>query len=145
MYLMVLGNRWTFFMALLITCCMACNTSKTDTKSTETAGGEPQEQATVHNVSPEKFKELMKQPNTTVIDVRTFQETSKGKIEGAMDIDIRQEGFEDKIKLLPKDRTYLVYCRSGRRSTAACEIMLKNGFTKLYNMEGGWNAYRGQH
>ena len=128
--------KWSFTAAVFAIIFLACNTA-----SKETGSSAKSEKSGYQNVSPAEFRDLMKKPNTMVIDVRTFQETSQGKIDGALDIDIRQDGFEDKIKLLPKDKTYLVYCRSGRRSAAACEIMEKNGFTKLYNMEGGWLQY----
>jgi rhodanese-related sulfurtransferase len=41
------------------------------------------------------------------------------------------------IKNLPKDKTYLIYCRSGNRSAQACEIMGEEGFENVKNLSGG--------
>ena len=39
---------------------------------------------------------------------------------------------------LDKKKSYFVYCRSGKRSYSACEIMKELGFTNLYNLESGY-------
>ncbi|MEZ4987667.1 MAG: rhodanese-like domain-containing protein [Saprospiraceae bacterium] len=36
----------------------------------------------------------------------------------------------------------MVYCRSGRRSVTACNTMADAGFSKLYNLLGGYNVWR---
>lgn len=84
-----------------------------------------------------EFHELMLQPNTVLLDVRTPGEFASGKIRGARNIDIMSRDFVNQVKNLPKDKTYLVYCRSGNRSGQACEIMADLGFEKLKNMAGG--------
>jgi rhodanese-related sulfurtransferase len=75
------------------------------------------------------------------LDVRTLEERRIKKIDGSLHIDIFEEDFEDKIKLLDKSKKYIVYCRSGGRSASACIILDKNGF-KAINLVGGmlnWN------
>ncbi len=94
------------------------------------------------NVNVEEFKTKMKGPNMVVLDVRTPAEIAKGKIEGAIEIDIRSNDFQEKIQKLDKEKTYLVYCRSGRRSVKACGVLEKNGFTNLYNLKGGFNVWK---
>jgi rhodanese-related sulfurtransferase len=37
-----------------------------------------------------------------------------------------------------KDENYYVYCRSGKRSYAACEIMKEFGFNNVFNLDGGF-------
>ena len=83
------------------------------------------------------FHDLMAQPSSVVIDVRTAGEFAGGKLRGAQNIDISSSTFVSQIKNLPKDKTYLVYCRSGNRSGQACEIMGKEGFENLKNLAGG--------
>jgi rhodanese-related sulfurtransferase len=83
------------------------------------------------------FHELMLQPNTVILDVRTAGEFAGGKIRGARNIDIMSRDFVNQVKNLPKDKTYLIYCRSGNRSGQACEIMADLGFENLKNMSGG--------
>lgn len=96
------------------------------------------------NISPEEFDKLSKEPNTEIIDVRSPEEKVEGFIEGAKVINIMGPSFGEDIKALDKDKTYLVYCRSGNRSSTACGFMASNGFDKLYNLDGGiqaWNQY----
>ena len=94
------------------------------------------------NLNVAEFKAKMDDPNVVILDVRTPRETAAGMIEGAIEIDVKASGFEEKVAQLDKNKTYLVYCRSGRRSAAACNIMAKQGFEDLHNLQGGylkWN------
>lgn len=88
-----------------------------------------------------EFKDKMKEKDVVILDVRTPTEIAQGKIDGAIELDVKSSDFQEKIKELDKDKTYLVYCRSGRRSVAACDIMEKEGFDDLYNLLGGYIAY----
>ena len=48
----------------------------------------------------------------------------------------------DQLAKLPKDRTIVFVCRSGGRSGKATAYALMNGFTQVFNMQGGmlrWN------
>ena len=76
-------------------------------------------------------------PDAVLIDVRTPAEFNGGKLPGAKNIDIFSKDFLNQIDKLAKDKTYLLYCRSGNRSGQACNIMAGRGFTKLYNLSGG--------
>ena len=83
------------------------------------------------------FHDLMIQPDAVLIDVRTAGEFAGGKLRGARNIDIMSSTFVSQIKNLPKDKTYLIYCRSGNRSAQACEIMGEEGFGNVKNLSGG--------
>ena len=83
------------------------------------------------------FHDLMIQPNAVIIDVRTAGEFAGGKLRGARNIDIMSSTFVSQIKNLPKDKTYLIYCRSGNRSGQAVKVMQDAGFTNVFNMNGG--------
>ncbi len=76
-----------------------------------------------------------------LLDVRTPEETSTGVIAGAQTLDFYSDNFSLELDKLEKDKTYLVYCRSGNRSTAAADILKFKGFTNLYHLEGGINAW----
>ncbi len=71
----------------------------------------------------------------TVVDVRTPAEYESGNVEGALNIDVSAPDFVERVSELPKDDTYVVYCRSGNRSAAAISIMEDLGFTNL--IDGG--------
>ncbi|MBO7606354.1 MAG: rhodanese-like domain-containing protein [Paludibacteraceae bacterium] len=95
------------------------------------------------NISPQEFHEMItKDPNLQVVDVRTPQEFAAGHIKGARNVDFRNPDFEKNIaKAVKKRKTVLVYCRSGKRSLNAMNLMVKNGFKDVYNMEGGILAW----
>lgn len=76
-------------------------------------------------------------PDFFIIDVRTPEEFAEGHVENAINIDLRSENFQDEIEGLDKDKTYLIYCRSGRRSAEALNIMKELNFTRIYYMNGG--------
>lgn len=96
------------------------------------------------DLDPGDFAAMIGQPDVVLLDVRTPEETALGKIDGAMEINVLEENFTDKVQNLDKSKTYLVYCRSGRRSAKACQLMADAGFGKLYNLQGGYNAWSAQ-
>lgn len=72
-----------------------------------------------------------------LLDVRTPQEYAEGHIDGALNINVQSDDFKQMAeKELSKDSTILVYCRSGRRSMDAAEILTKLGY-KVVNLKGG--------
>ncbi len=78
----------------------------------------------------------------TIIDVRTPEEFAEGHIEGAVNSDIEGGAFSGYIATLDKNATYVVYCRSGRRSALAAQAMSSAGFTQVYDIGGlaDWEA-----
>jgi rhodanese-related sulfurtransferase len=98
-------------------------------------------------VTPKEASILIKNnkanPNFVILDVRTAKEFASGHIEDAINIDYYAKTFLDDLDRLDKTKTYLVYCRSGSRSTKAFNLMKELGFQKVYGMEGGivrWQA-----
>lgn len=68
---------------------------------------------------------------SAVIDVRTPQEFAEGHLAGAVNIDLQSPDFKQQIAALPRDRSYLVYCRSGNRSGVAVLQMKALGFADV--------------
>lgn len=95
------------------------------------------------NLNGTDFKQLYTTttPNAILLDVRTSAEIAQGAVKGHVHADIMAPSFAEKIKALDKNKTYFVYCRSGNRSGQACNYMHQQGFTKLYNLSGGYAAY----
>ena len=80
--------------------------------------------------------------NIAILDVRTAKEFADGHVAGAVNIDVNQADFAQKIDELDRSKTYIVYCRLGRRSSKAVGIMAAKGFKNLYNVSDGfvgWN------
>ena len=81
-------------------------------------------------------------PNFNIIDVRTAVEYNTERIEGAININSSASDFSSQLNMLNKDQIYLLYCRSGNRSGNALDTMEGLGFTEVYNMTGGINAWK---
>lgn len=80
------------------------------------------------------IKTVNNSTNLILLDVRTAEEYSSGSIPNSINIDVLSSDFKSKIELLDKNKEYLVYCRSGNRSSIASSIMSTNGFIKIYNL-----------
>jgi len=76
-----------------------------------------------------------------VLDVRTTEEFAEGHLDGAMMIDFYAPDFADQIATLDRDVPYLLYCRSGNRSSQARAIMEQLGFTDVADVDGGIAAW----
>ena len=98
--------------------------------------------AQINNLSPTDFKQKMA-TDALVIDVRTPEEFGVQALSGALNINYLGEGFWEKMEQLDKDKTYLVYCRTGRRSLRVCTLMKNGGFDKdkVFNLDGGIAAW----
>lgn len=83
-------------------------------------------------------------PNAVIVDVRTPGEFQSGHIPNAINIDISSAEFPDKINALDRNKEYYVYCRSGGRSTTACQYMASLGFKNVNNLYGGVLSYDGE-
>ena len=78
-----------------------------------------------------------------VLDVRRPDEYKAGHLKNSVIVTWGEKDFEKQaLAKLSKDKPVLVYCRSGRRSTAASEALAKLGFSKIHNLEGGITAWQ---
>lgn len=94
-------------------------------------------------IDAKQAMDLIKKGNPIILDVRTPNEYYSGYIENAILIPLQQ--LSDRLYEIKdyKERNVLLYCRTGNRSTVAAEILVKNGFKKLYNLRYGikeWKA-----
>ncbi|MEI0822693.1 rhodanese-like domain-containing protein [Brachyspira pilosicoli] len=88
------------------------------------------------NLNIEKAIKLVNSStNMVILDVRTREEYLSGNIPNAINIDVLSQDFKSKIDMLDKNKEYLIYCRSGNRSSIASSIMSTNGFINIYNLE----------
>ena len=88
--------------------------------------------------SKEAYGLIKADTNIAILDVRTAKEFADGHVAGAVNIDVNQTDFAQKIDQLDRSKTYIVYCRSGRRSSKAVGIMAAKGFKNLYNVSDGF-------
>ena len=96
-------------------------------------------------VNQNKFQRLVNKKNTVLLDVRTDVEYNAGHIPGAVQADVlKPDNFKNQIAGLDKNKNYLLYCKSGKRSSQAKFIMKEMGFKKLKDLKGGYSQWTGK-
>jgi rhodanese-related sulfurtransferase len=78
---------------------------------------------------------LEKNKSVFLLDVRTPQEYSQGKLGGSVLIPLGE--LERRIGDVPKNKTIVVYCAVGSRSKAAAGFLSKSGYKDVINMSDG--------
>lgn len=73
-----------------------------------------------------------------IIDVRTVKEFKEGHIRNSQNICVSDDNFEERASALDKNKPVYVYCRSGKRSAKAAEILKEMGFKEVYDLDGGY-------
>lgn len=107
------------------------------------ADGKNEQTVNPVDLSIEETKELIEsQEDLLILDVRTTEEFNQGHIEGAQQISV--DDLKDRVQELEdyKDKSVLVYCRSGNRSSKAVNILLDNGFSNIYHMSEGFMNWK---
>jgi rhodanese-related sulfurtransferase len=86
---------------------------------------------------------IEKNDELLILDVRSANEFEENRIYNAVNIPVDE--LEEEIYELEdyKDRPVLVYCKSGKKSSVACNLMEEEGFSNLYNLRGGILDYEG--
>ena len=69
-----------------------------------------------------------------IIDVRATDEFAAGHLEGAINYNVEDGTLEQALPNLDPKANYVVYCRSGRRSAIAVDLMKENGFTQIADL-----------
>ena len=98
---------------------------------------DPQEPFT--RITVDEGKELMSSGNVAVIDVREPHEYNAGHVPNATLIPVATV-FARKEEL-PRDKDIIFVCGVGQRSALACEMAAAAGLTRLFNLEGGTEAW----
>lgn len=75
-----------------------------------------------------------------IFDVRTPDEYSNGLLHSAINMDYYADDFSEKVAGLDKKRPAFLYCAKGGRSHQAAEIFKEQGFTEVYDLDGGYDA-----
>lgn len=86
-------------------------------------------------LSPTEFNQ--KKESHLLIDVRTPMEFEESHLKNAINIDYFDKQFYEKVKNFDKNKPIFIYCRTGRKSGEISEKLIKKGFTKVYDLDGG--------
>ena len=98
---------------------------------------ESDQEAVYVNITVEEAKQIMdSEEDCIILDVRTQEEYDQGHISGAILIPDTEIEAQAQEALPDKDQMILVYCRSGRRSKLAAEILVELGYTNIREFGG---------
>jgi rhodanese-related sulfurtransferase len=92
-------------------------------------------------VSPAQLTELINKESALLVDVSAIAEFEKGHILGAKHVAMSQFDPENKLLAKAKDLPVAVVCRTGQQSSDAAKRLHKAGFTKVYWLNDGINAW----
>jgi monothiol glutaredoxin len=99
----------------------------------------PNRPAAVRQIEPKALKALLDAGTIKAFyDVRTEKERGIATIQGAKLLD---DAAMIEAEKLPRDTHIAFHCHHGTRSRAAAEHFLKEGFTNVYNLAGGIDAW----
>lgn len=90
-------------------------------------------------ISVEEGKRMMSDDNVAVIDVREPHEYDAGHVPNAKLIPVAS--VFARREELPRDKDVIFVCQVGQRSALAYEMAAAAGLTRLYNLEGGTEAW----
>ena len=97
-----------------------------------------------HYSAEETANYLRTHEEAIILDVRTEGEFKQGHIELAKNIDFYAKEFKTKLTKLDKNRPYVLYCRSGRRSAKTLELMKELSFNQVVHLEKGILEWQSQ-
>jgi rhodanese-related sulfurtransferase len=89
------------------------------------------------NLDASTFAQKITEKDVVLLDVRTPDEFIQSHIPDALNIDVQSDYFIADVNALDKSKSYAVYCRSGKRSVLASEVLDQIGVNNVYNLIGG--------
>lgn len=96
----------------------------------------------IRQISTSELKTMLdeKKNEEVYIDVRTKGEFNGKNIKGFKNIPLDQ--IKGPINQIPIDKTLVLICQSGNRSSLAARKLLKAGYKNIINVKGGMNMWR---
>ncbi len=96
--------------------------------------------ASLPQIPPVRLHERLRN-GAHLLDVRTRDEWDEGHVDGALHIPGGE--LQDRLDEVPcRDAEIAVACSTGYRSTVAASVLERHGYTRVWNVPGGMNAWR---
>jgi rhodanese-related sulfurtransferase len=96
----------------------------------------------VNTVTVDELASRLEEDKKVLIDVREPREFATGHVPRAVNVPLGT--LATKLgRLDPAAETYVI-CQSGNRSRSAVKLLVRTGFTSVYNVKGGTSAWRGR-
>jgi len=96
----------------------------------------------VNDVGTLEATRLINSSNAVLLDVRETQEYEGGRLPKAVHIPLSQLESRSGELGKSKDRPVVAYCMTGNRSSLAAKVLEKAGFKDIYQLRGGYRAWK---
>lgn len=134
----VTGKRLAALLAALaLGACAA--TAETGQNAGMSSNSDAEASAEVIAVSPAELEDQIANGRIRLIDVRTPEEFAQGHLEGATNIPL--DSFDPAMIENENGKETVLYCRSGRRSGIAAELLSKHLGQPVRHLSGGILAW----
>jgi thioredoxin len=98
------------------------------------------------SLSAAAFETAITKDSVQLLDVRTPGEYASGHIKNTLLANWNDKAeFKRRIAFIDKTKPVYVYCLAGGRSAAAAEAMRAEGFSNVYELKGGINAWKAEN
>lgn len=91
------------------------------------------------DIQPEQLAALLAAGELTIFDTRDAASHARAHLEGAEPVS--DDALRRLIQSRQRQRPILVYCYRGNSSRDVCQLIAGMGFTRVYNLAGGWQAW----
>lgn len=115
---------------LIVLACFSCKTKQENV---------------IQLVTQEEMELILKEDQVQLIDVRTVNEYNLGSIPNAQNIDFLSKNFETQIQNIDKNKPVIVFCQKGGRSAKCAKKMKALGFSKIYDLDGGYSKWKAKN
>ena len=94
------------------------------------------------DITPAEVVNLMNSQSPVLLDVRGSHELEGGTIDGARHIaaDDLSQNMDSLEKY--KEHSIIAFCSQGAKAPVACRLLVKRGFSNIYHLKGGINAWQ---
>jgi len=91
-------------------------------------------------IDPKQAREMMARDRPLLIDMRSTEAYNQGHLDGA--VLGNKKNWSDFVDKLDKTRPVICYCYKGFSSLMYCKKLKKAGFSKVYNLKGGFDGWK---
>lgn len=91
------------------------------------------------DITPAELQALNTDPSLVIFDTRDAASYARGHLEGAQPVS--DAALRQLIQARQRERPILVYCYRGNSSRDMCRFIAGMGFSRVYNLAGGWQAW----
>lgn len=103
-------------------------------------GTNGQDFSNIKNIKAAELDSILQTEKPIILDIRTKGEYNQGHLKNALNLDFYSPDFKTKVAKLDKEKTYVLYCRSGNRSGQS--LVHFTDFKKIYHLNRGYRTVK---